>query len=191
MKRLFQTIFVLIALGCSSAAAGEFSVGLSLESFALANPSFRIPDTGGIGYFGIASDLNWDFESATSGPGIRAKIRLGIIVVAGVDLDAYYRFPVDSFGDNLYVGAGVGLRAGILNDVISFADAHVIVGFDGPFSTLTDHSQYFVEFQFGQIVSGQESKFGQNTFSPGSGSVRSLSGAFIMNFGIGLREIFR
>jgi hypothetical protein len=191
MKRFFQTIFVVIALGCSNAAAEEFSVGLSLESFALTNPSLRIPDTGGIGYFGVASDLNWDFDSATSGPGIRAKIRIGIILVVGVDLDAYYRFSVDSFGDNLYVGAGVGLRGGIFNDFISFADAHVIVGFDGPFSALTDNSQYFVEFQFGQIISGQESKFGQNTFSPGSGSVRSLSGAFIMNFGIGIRGILR
>jgi hypothetical protein len=179
MKRFFQTIFALIALGCSSAAAEEFTVAIGLHSFNVADPNIRSPSS--IAGFGMAIMPTFDFETRSSGPGVRAVIQFDPLLVIGTGVDAYYRIPLDAQGMNLYFGAGGTFTLGIL-PFVNFLEVHGLIGLDVP---MDDRNSFFIEVNPGVIVSGSEFRF--DSFS--SSSNVPLDGVFAVNIVAGLRIV--
>jgi hypothetical protein len=187
MKRFFQTIFVLIALGCSSAAAEQFSIGFGLESFALADPNLRVPLRDGIPIYAISTNLFLDFDSDSSGPGVRLGIKAGSLVLVGIGLDLYYRMPVPDQQSNVYLGTGISGNIGFFNDWLSYSEVHGLLGVEIP---LLERAAFFVEMMPGVIFSGEDSKFSWNVIDQLDPS-HSLAGSFILKLALGVRIIFR
>jgi hypothetical protein len=179
MKRLFQSIFTLMAITCSSAVAEEFTVAIGLHSFNVADPNIRSPSS--IAGFGMAIMPTFDFETRSSGPGIRAVIQFDALLVIGTGVDAYYRIPLDVQGTNIYLGAGANFTIGIL-PFVNFFELHGLIGIDFP---LDEQNRFFIEIDPGVIVSGSEFRF--DTFS--SSSTVQFDGVFAVNIVAGLRIV--
>jgi hypothetical protein len=179
MKRFFQTIFALIAMTCSSAAAEEFTVAIGFHSFNIADPNIRSPSS--IVGFGFAIMPTFDLETRSSGPGVRAAIQIDPLLALGIGVDGYYRIPIDAQGTNIYLGAGGIFTIGIF-PFINMLEVHGLIGINFPTDDLTS---FFIEINPGVIVSGSEFRF--DSFS--SSSTVQLDGNFGVNVIVGVRIV--
>jgi hypothetical protein len=121
MKKILLVLMVVLSsLMISSAAAEGASFGVRLGGVYVIVP---------VPFIGVQA--SYDFGSNGEGFGIRAAVETNFFLATGVLADAYYRFPLDSSGSNVFVGAGVGGYFVTIASGQLLPEVHGVIGYEG------------------------------------------------------------
>jgi hypothetical protein len=121
MKKILLVLAVVVSsLMLSSAAAEGASFGVRLGGV-----YFYVP----IPFIGVQAA--YDFGSNGEGFGVRASLETNFLLATGVLADAYYRFPLDADGSNVFVGAGAGAYFVTIYSGQFLPEVHGVIGYEG------------------------------------------------------------
>jgi hypothetical protein len=90
----------------------------------------------------IGVQASYDFGSNGEGFGVRTAVETNFFLASGVLVDAYYRFPLDASGSNVFVGAGVGGYFVTIAAGQFLPEVHGVIGYEG---TVGPGTSWFIE----------------------------------------------